>query len=331
MDSSSHLRAASWRLAAILFGVAATGLSLSTALAAESWPARPVSVVVPFTPGTTVDIAARIVMDQVSRQVSQPIIIDNRSGAGGAIASNLVAKAAPDGHTMLVSGSLGSAQALSANLPYSTLDDFTPLISLGLQPLVIVTGPDTGVSTLAELVAKAKGGTLTFATAGMGSTTHLAAERFRMSAGVEAQHVPYKGAAEALTDIMAGRVDFYLAPTSTALALIQAGKVRALAVSGTRRAAVLPGVPSTTELGFADSAYSLYIGLFAPAKTDSALVQRIIGEVEKALADPGVQGKLAAIGLEPQPMNQPQFAQYFRDDVEGNIRLVKAAGIPLQK
>ena len=315
-------------VAVAFFAFSAAGITPSCA---DQWPAHPISVVVPFSPGNAVDIAARIVMEQVSQQVGQPIIVDNRGGAGGAIGSNIVAKAAADGHTILASGSLASAHALSASLPYSTLDDFVPLISLGLQPLVIVTGPDAKFGTLAELVARAKGGTLNFASAGVGSATHLAAERFRMSAGFEAQHVPFKGPAEALTDIMAGRVDFYVAPASTALSLIQTGKVRALAVSGTKRAAVLPDIPTTTELGFADSAYALYVGLFLPAKTEPAIVQRLYREVEASLGTTGVKDKLVAIGVEPMPMSQPQFARYFRDDVEANIRLVKAAGIPLQK
>ena len=300
---------------------------------AQTWPTHSITVIVPFTPGATVDVATRIVMDQVSRQVGQPIIIDNRAGAGGAIGSNLVAKAAPDGYTILASGSLASAHALSASLPYSTLDDFLPLIPLGLQPLVAVTGPDNGIASLSELVARAKAnaGKLNFASAGVGSATHLAAERFRMSAGIEAQHVPFKGPAEALTEVMAGRVDYYVAPTSTALSLIQAGKVKALAVSGSRRAAVLPNVASTEELGFVDSAYLLYIGLFVPAKIDPALAARLHGEVLKALHTPAVQEKLAAIGMEPMEMTQPEFTRYFRDDVAVNIQLVKAAGSPLQK
>ena len=179
--------------------------------------------------------------------------------------------------------------------------------------------------------AKAKAGALNFASAGVGSATHLAAERFRMSAGFEAQHVPFKGAMEALTDIMARRVDFYVAPTSTALSLIQSGKVRALAVSGTKRAAVLPDVPSTEELGFKDAAYLLYVGLFLPARTEPALVARLYAEVLKALRTPVVQEKLAAIGVEPMDMGQDAFARYFRDDVAANVALVKAAGIPLQK
>jgi tripartite-type tricarboxylate transporter receptor subunit TctC len=315
-------------LVCCLFAIVGTSAALS-----EAWPTKPITVVVPFTAGTAIDISARLIMDQVSKQVGQPVVIENRGGAGGAIGSNMVAKAAPDGHTLLTSGSLASAHALSANLPYATLSDFTPVISLGLQPLVLITGLTTGIKSLNELVARAKArpGALNFASAGVGSATHLAAERFRISAGIDAQHIPFKGATEALTDIMAGRVDFYVAPASSALPLIKEGHVIALAVSGTKRAAVLPDVPTTTELGFADSAYFLYAGIFLPAKTDRDVVLKVFREVAKALDVPSAQEKLRAIGAEPMPMSQEAFEKYFRDDVEANIKLVKAANIPLQK
>jgi tripartite-type tricarboxylate transporter receptor subunit TctC len=233
----------------------------------------------------------------------------------------------------LASGSLASAHALSASLPYSTLDDFTPVISLGLQPLALVTGPTTGIKTLNELIvrARAKSGAMNFASAGVGSATHLAAERFRISAGFDAQHIPFRGPTEALTEIMAGRVDFFVAPTPSALSLIKEGKVIALAGSGTKRAAVLPDVPTTTELGLVDSTYLLYSGLFSPAKTNRGIVSRIHQEMAKALQVPSVQDKLQTLGVEPMPMSQEQFEKYFRDEVEANVKLVKVANIPLQK
>jgi tripartite-type tricarboxylate transporter receptor subunit TctC len=199
----------------------------------QTWPARTVTIVVPFTPGVTVDISARVVGEQVSKQVGQPVVIENRGGAGGTIGAGMVAKSAPDGHTLLVSGSLGSANAMFANLPYDTLRDFVGVHSLGLQPLVLVSGPDKPFKTLRELIAaaKAKPGALNYASGGMGSATHLAGERIRISAGIDVQHVPFKGAGEALREVMAGRVDFYATPVPSALALIRSGKVVALAVS----------------------------------------------------------------------------------------------------
>jgi tripartite-type tricarboxylate transporter receptor subunit TctC len=300
---------------------------------AQSWPARTVTIVVPFTPGVTVDISARVVGEQLAKQIGQPVVIENRGGAGGTIGAGMVAKSAPDGHTLLVSGSLGSANAMFANLPYDTLRDFVGVHSLGLQPLVLVSAPDKPFKTLRELIAaaKAKPGALNYASGGMGSATHLAGERIRISAGIDVQHVPFKGAGEALREVMAGRVDFYATPVPSALALIQSGKVVALAVSAQKRSAVLPDVPTTAELGLANSAYLLYAGLFAPAKTPPADLLKIHQEVDKALQAPAVKERLAKLGAEPMPMSQPEFDRYFRADVESNVKLVKDAKIEMLK
>jgi tripartite-type tricarboxylate transporter receptor subunit TctC len=329
---SLRSRYAAGALACCLIAAFGTSTAWSQA-SSQAWPTRPITLVVPFTAGSTADIIARLVMDQVSNDVGRPVVIENRGGGGGVIGSNMVAKAAPDGHTLLASGSLASAHALSASLPYSTLEDFTPVISLGLQPLVLVTGPPTGIQTVNELIvrARARSGAMNFASAGVGSATHFAAERFRLSAGFDAQHIPFRGPTEALTEIMAGRVDFFVAPTPSALSLIKEGKVIALAGSGTKRAAVLPDVPTTTELGLVDSTYLLYSGLFSPAKTDRVVVSKIYQVMAKALQVPSVQDKLQTLGVEPMPMSQEQFERYFRNEVEANVKLVKVANIPLQK
>jgi tripartite-type tricarboxylate transporter receptor subunit TctC len=299
---------------------------------AQSWPSKTVTIVVPFTPGVTVDISARVVGEQLSKQVGQPVVIENRGGAGGTIGAAVVAKAAPDGHTLLVSGSLGSANAIFGNLSYDTLRDFVGVHSLGLQPLVLVTGPDKPFKSLRDMIAaaKAKPGALNYGSAGIGSATHFAGERIRLSAGIEVQQVPFKGATEALREVMAGRLDWYATPIPSALALIQSGKVVALAVSATKRSSVLPGVPTTEELGLANSAYLLYAGLFAPAKTPAADLLKIHREVDKALQVSAVKERLQKLGAEPMPMSQPAFDKYFRDDVEGNVKLAKAANIPKQ-
>ena len=218
-------------------------------------------------------------------------------------------------------------------LPIYTLGDFAAVAALGLQPLVLVTGPSKGFKNVGQLIAAAKAnpGTLNFASGGVGSATHFAAERFRISAGIDAQHIPFRGATEGLTEIMAGRVDFYAVPIPTALSLIKEGKVVALAVSATRRASVLPDIPTTTELGLTDSAYLLYAGLYAPAKTERAVVLKIHQEAEKALSDPAVMERMRSIGAEAMSMSQTEFDRYFRADVEANIKLVKAANIPIQK
>jgi len=314
----------------------AAGLLVLTPAAAwsqaQSWPTKPVTIVVPFTPGVTVDISARVVGEQLSKQIGQPVVIENRGGAGGTIGAGIVAKADPDGHTLLVSGSLGSANAIFANLPYDTLRDFVGVHSLGLQPLVLV-GPPDRFKTLPELIAaaKAKPGTLNYGSGGIGSATHLAGERIRMSAGIDVQHVPFKGANDALREIMASRLDWYATPIPSALELIRSGKVIALAVSAVNRSSVLPDVPTTEELGLKDSAYFLYAGLFAPGKTPPDVLAKIHQEVDKALQAPAVRDRLKALGAEPMPMSQAAFDKYFRNDVQGNVKLVQAAKIPQQK
>ena len=309
-----------------------TAVAVADVASAQAWPTRAVTIVVPFTPGVTVDISARVVGEQLSKQIGQPVVIENRGGAGGTIGASLVAKSEPDGHTLLVSGSLGSANAIFANLPYNTLGDFAGVHSLGLQPLVLVSPPERPFKTLRDLIAaaKAKPGALNYGSGGIGSATHLAGERIRMSAGIEVQHVPFKGANDALREVMAGRLDWYATPIPSALELIRSGKVVALAVSAAKRSSVLPDVPTTVELGLADSAYLLYAGLFAPAKTPRGVLLKIHQEVDKALQAPAVKDRLQKLGAEPMPMSQAEFDKYFRADVEGNVTLAKAAKIPMQ-
>jgi tripartite-type tricarboxylate transporter receptor subunit TctC len=329
MDRRQFIRLSS---GAAAFGMTGSLLAVSTATdtLAQAWPAKPITVVVPFTPGTAVDISARVVMDEMSRQVGQPVVVENRGGAGSTIGTNIVAKAPPDGHTILVSGSMASAHAMFNNLPYDTLRDFTGVISLGLQPLVLVTAPSKGFKTLDDLIKAAKAGSLTYASAGIGSATHLALERFRLSAGFEAQHVPFRGAPEGLREVIAGRVDFYSVPLPPALPLIKDGKLVALAVSADKRATVLPDVPTTVELGHKGSAYYLYGGVYVHSKTPAATVQRLHEEIKKALAVPAVVQRMRQIGAEPMPMSQPEFDKYFRDDVAANVQLANDAKIPKQ-
>jgi tripartite-type tricarboxylate transporter receptor subunit TctC len=317
---------------AIRFLVAALALLVAAEAArAQAWPSKSILAIIPFSAGNANDVVGRIVLEQVSRQLGQPIIIENRAGAGGTTGVNFVAKAAPDGYTILGhSSSFSASLAIYKSLPYDTLRDFTAIIPLGLQPTVLVVSPSKGWKTLAELVAaaKAKPGSLNFASAGIGSVSHLAAERFRVSAGFQAQHIPFKGPNEALTDVMTGRIDFYFLPIAPALPLIKDGKLVALAVSTAQRAASLPEVPTTAEAGLKDASYHFWTGLFAPAKTPQDIVGRLYGETRKALAEPSVQERLTKLGVEPLPMSAAEFASYFRDDVTSTVKLAKEAGIP---
>ena len=309
-----------------------TLIAFAAPAVAQTWPTRPITAVVPLAAGSASDVMGRVVLDQVSRQVGQPIVVENRPGAGGTIGANVVAKAPPDGNTILVYGALAISHALYSKLPYSTLDDFAPVVPIGQQPLVLVTAPAKGFKTLADLIAaaKARPGALNYASAGIGSASHFAAERLRVSAGIEAQHVTFRGANEALTEVVGGRVDFIYIPIAPALPLINDGKLVALAISAEKRAAELPDVPTSGEAGLANSAYPFWSGLFVPAKTPRDIIVRLHDETEKALQLAAVLERLAKLGVELMPMSLDQFEKFFRDDVAANVQLVKAAHIPTQ-
>jgi tripartite-type tricarboxylate transporter receptor subunit TctC len=300
---------------------------------AQEWPARNVTVVVPLGAGSASDIMARVVMEQVGRQLGQTFVVENRPGAGGTIGAAMVAKSAPDGHTVLAYGALGTANALYAKLPYDTLKDFTPVIAFGQQPLLLVTSPANGYRTLSDLIAaaKSKPGTFNYSTAGVGSASHFGAERVRINAGFAAQHIPFKGAAEAVTEVVAGRVEFSMQLFTTTLPLIREGKLAALAVSAHKRSALLPEVPTMIEAGLpADSVHPFYSGLFVPASTPSHIVEKLHRETAKALEAPAVQERLSTLGVEPMPMALEQFDRFFRADVAATSALAKAANIPTQ-
>jgi len=300
---------------------------------AQAWPTRAITAIVPFGAGSASDVMPRVTLDQVSNQVGRPIVVENRPGAGGSIGANVVAKAAPDGYTMLASGALATAHALYPKLPYNTLLDFVPVVSLGQQPLVLVSAPSKGLKTLDDLIAaaKARPGSFNFASAGIGSASHFAAERLRITAGFEAQHIPFRGATEALAETVAGRVDFFFLPIAPALSLIKDGKLDALAISAMKRATALPQVPTTAEAGLQNSAYDFWVGIFLPAQTPRDIVVRLHQETNKALQVPSVQERLAVLGVEPMPMSLEGLDKYFRDDVEANVRPVKAANIVAQQ
>jgi tripartite-type tricarboxylate transporter receptor subunit TctC len=316
----------------VLIAVSVAILSTLTPVSAQEWPSRTVTVVVPLGAGSASDLIARAVMEQVGKQLGQTFVIENRPGAGGTIGANQVTKAAPDGTTILAYGALASAHALYSKLPYDTLNDLIPVLPLGQQPLVVVTAPSK-YKTLGDLVAagKAKPDALNYSTAGVGSASHFGAERIRASAGFKAQHIPFKGAAEAVTEVVAGRIDFSVQLFSTTISLLRDGKLAALAVSAEKRGSVMPEVPTTIEAGLPpDSVYPFYSALYLPANTPRDIVDKLYRETAKALQAPPVQARFAALGVEPMPMTHEQFGKFFKDDVAGNVALVKAANIPTQ-
>jgi len=314
--------------------LAALALCLAAGAAfAQDWPTKSVTAVVPLGAGSASDIVARVVMDQVSKQIGQPVVVENRPGAGGTIGANAVAKSAPDGYTLLIYGALNTAHAMHAKLPYDTFRDFVPVIALGQQPLVIVTSPGKGYKSLKDMIAaaKAKPGLLNYSSVGVGSASHFGAERLRIAGGFEAQQVPFKGAADAVMDVVADRSDFSVQLTATTLPMIKDGKLVPLAVSAHSRIPSLPDTPTTVELGLPpESVYPFYTGVYLPANTPPAIVERLHREIGKALEAPAVQARFAQLGVQPLPGSQPEFAKFFHDDVNATIELAKAAKIQPQ-
>jgi tripartite-type tricarboxylate transporter receptor subunit TctC len=297
---------------------------------AETWPAKPLRVIVPVGAGSTTDIIPRVVFEQLSPQLGQPIVVENRTGAGGTIGTAFVAKADPDGYTILAHGSAHTiAPAIYKNLSYDPARDFAAVVPLGISPSVLVVSPAKGFKTVGDLVAaaKARPGALNFSSVGIGTATHLSAERFEQSAGVQAVHVPFKGGAEAMFEVMAGRVDFFFGPVGLVLPNVREGKLAALVVNGAKRSAALPNVPTTRETGFSDAEYPIWFGLFLPVKTPRDIVDKLNRETLKALHAPKLQEKLATLGLDPMVMTPGEFDAYVQKEVALNSALVKAVGL----
>ena len=257
-----------WRRVGLLVCLLACA---STATFAQNWPSRPIRVIIPFGAGSATDLLPRIVFDQLAPQLGQPIVVENRTGAGGTLGVAAVAKADPDGYTLLAHSNAHTvAPAIYANLSYDAANDFAGVIPFGSLPNILVISPSKGIKTIQELVAaaKAKPGSFNYASVGVGSGTHLSVEKLKLSAGFDAVHVPFRGGPEALTEVIAGRVEFYFCPINTALPFIREGKLVALVTSSIKRAAELPEVPTTLEAGYQGADFPIWIGLLAPAKTE---------------------------------------------------------------
>ena len=298
--------------------------------AAQAWPTRPLRAIVPVGAGSSTDIVHRLVLEQLSGQLGQPIVVENRVGAGGTIGTNVVAKSEPDGYTILAHGSAHTiAPALYRTLPYHPARDFVAVVPIGISPSVLVVSPAKGVNSVAELVAaaKARPGALNFSSVGVGSATHLSAERFVTSAGIEAVHVPFKGGAEAMLEVIAGRVEFFFGPVALVLPQIREGKLRALAVNGSSRSTVLPDVPTLREAGINDAEYPVWFGLFVSVKTPSDIVNRLNRETLNALQAPKTREKLAALGVDPLVMSPAEFSAHVEKEIILNASLVQQAGL----
>ena len=310
-------------------GVTLAGALLAASAAhAQDWPSRPIRVISPFPAGSASDTVGRVVLEQVSQLLGQPMVVEAKPGAGGVVGFADVAKADPDGYTLVVSStSLGTGMVLHRSLPYDPLKDFLPVAVLGIQPNVLVTSKQDGFSTVGDLVAaaKAKPGTLTFASAGIGSSSHMAGERLRLAANVDVRHVPFRDTG--LTEVMAGRIDFYFIPLAAAASALGSGKLDVLAVSSPKRVALLPNVPSIVEAGYPDAVFRFWLGLSAPVKTPQPIVDKLHDAVEKALQDPALQERLAKLGVEPEQMSAEAFGKFVKDDLASTVQLAKDAHI----
>ena len=300
---------------------------------AQAYPSKAIKFLVPFTPGSGTDIIARTVGEAMSRSMGQTILIENKPGAGGTIAAAQVAKGEADGYTVLVHSS-GHAlnPAIYTNLSYDTLRDLTGVTPLASLPNVLVVNPAKGWKSVADLVAaaKAKPGSLNYASAGVGSATHMNAEKFRLRAGIEALHIPYKGTPEAMTNVIGGSNDWFFAPLASALPLIKEGRLQALAVSTAARSPALPQVPTTVEAGVAGSDYSFWVGMIVASATPVLVQQRLHDEALKALANPDVMDRLAKLGADAFVLQPDAFNAFIRSEMGSAAAIAKAADLKAQ-
>ena len=303
-------------------------IAAATFANAQQWPTRPIRVISPYPAGSASDTVSRVVLDEVSRLLGQSVIIEMRPGAGGAIGFASVARSDPDGYTLVTSSSsMATERVLHKNLPYDPARDFVPVVLIGTSPNVLIVSKQSGFNTVADLVAaaKAKPGTMTFASAGIGSSSHMAAERFRLAAKIDVRHVPFREGG--LTEVMAGRIDFYFIPLAAAASALGNDKLVVLAVSSPERVPLLPNVPSVVEAGYPDAVFRFWNGLSAPAKTPRDIVQKLHEATEKALNSPSVRERLAKLGVEPKNISVEEFGQFFRDDIAATTQLAKEANI----
>jgi tripartite-type tricarboxylate transporter receptor subunit TctC len=317
-------RALKWMFAAAV----AVSLSAAGAARAADWPSNPIRVIVPYSAGSAADVVPRIVFEQVKEQLGQTIIVENKPGASGTIGAYIASQASPDGYTLLAASSgYTIAPATFPDLHYDPIKDFVGISTLGNMPNVLVISPSKHIRTVQALVAMAKTTSITFGSTGVGGPIYLTMERFRQAAGFKATVVPYKGAPQALTETIAGRIDIYYSPLLAALPFIRNGNLLSLAVSSVKRVKALPDVPTTLEAGYQNSNYNFWIGVFAPAKTPHAIIDRLNIEITRALGNPTVQQKLEKIGVQPEPMTVERFNAFIREELKTNAELAEAAGI----
>ena len=320
----------------LLAGAAAAAATLVVgaprpARAQDAFPSKPIRLVVPFTPGGVTDTSGRVIAEFLGRRLGQQVVVDNKPGASGNIGTQIVATAPADGHTLLLGfdGTMVINPHVFAKVPFDTLKDFAPVGKIGDAVLILAANPTLPVRTLQELLAlsKSQPGGLSYGTSGIGGTPHIAGELLRQRTGANLQHVPYKGGGQAITDTIGGAIPLTYTAVAGAQGHVKSGKLKAIAVSSTARSSALPEVPTFIESGIADFAVSSWVGLFAPAATPRAVVQRLNAELNAVLADPAARERLAVLGIDPTPGTPEQYLEEVRRDLARYGQVVRSAGI----
>jgi len=310
--------------------IVALSLGFAAAAMAQTWPAKPIRAFIPFGAGSATDVIPRTVFDALAAELGQPIVVENRGGAGGTLGVGEVVRAEPDGYTILANSSAHAiAPFIVPNFPYDVAKDLSGALMIGQNANVMLVLPSRGWKTMQEFAAaaKAKPGSMNFGSAGVGTATHICGERLRLAAGFEATHVPYKGGAEALTDLLGGRIDFLFTPISTALPHIRDGRVIPLMVSTPTRASDLPDVPTPRDLGFVDAETIVWYAVFMPAKTPRDIIEKFHAAATKVLATPALQAKLKKLAVDPMPMTPAEIDKFVVKELAANEKLIKAAGV----
>lgn len=316
------------KIAALVVGLPFLAMTVPGAALASDWPAKPVTVLAPFAAGGTVDIVARIVGNKLGRELGQTFVVENRGGAGGTIATGMLARAAPDGYTlMLHHQGLAFNASLYDKLPYDTVRDIMPVAYVGMTPNVLVVTNSLPVKTVDEFLASAKAKVVNYGSGGHGSAGHLPMEVMQSMTGIKMEHVPYKGSGPAINDLISGQIQAMLLTIPAVMPHIQSGKVRALATSGARRSPALPALPTLDEAGIKGFEYSPWYGFFAPAGTPAPIVRKLHDAVNKVLKDPEIASKLAQQGLEVRAMTREQFGQLVTNDIAKWGKTIKTLGI----
>jgi len=307
-----------------------SSLLLAVTARAENWPSRLIKATIPFGAGSAADVVPRLVFDRLAAELGQPIVIENRVGAGGTLGTAAVAKADPDGYSIIAhSSALTIAPAIFPNLTYDATKDLASVLMIGSSANVMIVPNSRPWKTVQDFIAdaKAKPGSISFGSVGIGSAVHISSEKFRLAAGVEATHVPYRGGSEVITDILGARIDFYFCPLATALPLIREGQVRALLVSTPKRVADLPDVPTPLEAGLKNADSEIWFGVFMPSKTPRDIVEKFHAAGVKVLTEPAMQDSLKKLGVEARPMKPVEMDELVIRETAANMEVIRAVGI----